>query len=353
MGGRTRKVTSAILIILAMLVLAACGGGSGAGQNGSESGQQDSGGSQSSTLVKARLVFNSNTSNLVSFLAADQNLYEKYGVDAEIIVAGSGAESNELLASGRADGGTLGLGPSVVAWSNGINLVPVVKYRDGADVYSILAHKDAGIQTIADLKGKRVAVAKGTDPETAFILALKAHGVEYSELEVLDVKWADQPALLDRGEVDAVNSNEPFTTTMLNTMSDKVMMIERLTPYYGNGGLMLLTEDFVSKHPEAAKGITLAFWEGHKIVREQPELAIETLKKWLNLDDDTAQSTLQYFGARPQLTDVTIRDLGINVDLLLEQGKIRSTPDVEKHMEPGLRLQDELMQNPEYKALLP
>lgn len=302
--------------------------------------------------VPVKIVLNRNTSNLVGFIAVDQGLFKKHGLDVDLTVGSSGAESNELLASGRVDGGTLGLGPSVISWAIGLKLVPVVKYRDGAEVYSIIARNDSGINSIADLAGKRVAVTKGTDPETAFILALRAHGIEYSEVNVLDVRWADQPALLDRGDIDAANANEPFGSIMLKTMGDKVKLVERLGDYYGDGGLMLLSEEFVNANPNAAKAMALAYWEGHQIIREQPEIAIASLKKWLNLDDETAKTTRDLFGARPLLTEQTIEDLKTNADILSEGDRIRSVPDIDAWMSKGIALQNELLANPENKALV-
>lgn len=300
-----------------------------------------------------KIVLNRNTSNLVPYIAADQKLFEKYGVTADISVVSSGAESNELLASGRMDGGTLGLGTAVIAWANGQTIIPVVKYRDGADVYSVIARKGIGITSIKDLKGKTVAVTKGTDPETAFILALKANGLSTRDVRIIDSKWADHAALLERGDIDAANANEPFGTKILKSIPDKVTLVERLTPYYGNGGVMVLREQVLKDNPEAARGVVLAFWEAHKIIREQPEIAIASLKKWLQLDDETASDTLKFFGARPLLTEQTSKDLQTNIDLLVEGKKIRSKPDVAKFMNPGIALQKILMTDPNYGKLLP
>lgn len=298
------------------------------------------------------IVLNRNTSNLAGYIASDLDLFKKHGADIEIVVAGSGSESNELMATGRVDGGTLGLGPTVITWANGFDFVPLVKYRDGAEVYSIIARKGAGISEIADLKGKRVAVTKGTDPETALILALQAHGLDYSDIQVLDSKWADHAALLDRGDVDAINANEPFGSLIARTMSDKAVLLERLGPYYGNGGFVLISKQAMEDKPEAAKALVLAYWEAHKIIKENPEVAIESIRKWLQLDDETARETITLFGARPLLTEKTVADLKINVELLKEGNRIRSVPDVDAAMAVGMAHQEQLRSNPDYAQYL-
>lgn len=303
--------------------------------------------------IPLHVVLNRNTSNLIGFLAHDQHLFEKYGLDVKISVASNGAESNELLAAGRADGGTLGLGTLVIAWANGQKLVPLAKYRDGAAVYSIIARKGAGIAKIEDIKGKKAAVTKGTDPETGFILALRAHGVSYSDVNVINAKWADMAALLDRGEVDVANANEPFGTKMLNTMSDKVVLISRLTPYYGDGGVIALSAAALEKYPKAGEALALAYWEGHKIVRDQPEKAVATLEKWLKLDKATAEESLKTFGAQPLMSDVTVKDLETNADIMLANNKIRGKPDIAGLMQPAFAIQSRLLKNPSAKVLLP
>jgi ABC-type nitrate/sulfonate/bicarbonate transport system substrate-binding protein len=322
-------------------------------QSGTVVGADTVSGAKSTKLVPLHIVLNRNTSNLIGFLADDQHLFEKYGLDVKITVASNGSESNELLAAGRADGGTLGLGTLVIAWANGQKLVPLAKYRDGAAVYSIIARKGAGISKIEDIKGKKAAVTKGTDPETGFILALKAHGVAYSDVNVINAKWADMAALLDRGEIDVANANEPFGTKMLNTMSDKVVLIERLTPYYGDGGVIALSAAALAKYPKAGEALALAYWEGHKIVRDQPEKAVASLEKWLKLDKATAEESLKTFGAQPLMSDVTVKDLETNADIMLANNKIRSKPDIAALMKPAFAIQEELLKNPAAKALLP
>lgn len=298
------------------------------------------------------LVLNRNTSNLAGFIASDLDLFRKHGADVGIVIAGTGSESNEMLATGRVDGGTLGLGPTVIAWANGFDFVPVVKYRDGAEVYSIVVRKDAGISEVSDLKGKRVAVTKGTDPETAFILALRAHGITYSDVQILDAKWADHAALLDRGDVDAVNANEPFGSLIVQSMSEKAELLERLGPYYGNGGFVLINRKAMEDKPDAVKAVVLAYWEAHEIIRENPDIAIESIKKWLQLDDDIANETINLFGARPLLTEKTIADLRINAELLHEGNKIRAIPDIDSPMADGMTYQEELRSNPDYTQYL-
>ncbi len=66
-----------------------------------------------------------------------------------------------------------------------------------------MTRKDSGITKVADLKGKTVAVTKGTDPYFLLLQALKQEGISASDLTIQNLQHADYRTALDNGQVNA------------------------------------------------------------------------------------------------------------------------------------------------------
>lgn len=297
-----------------------------------------------------KLALTKSAVNIAGYIAKDEGIFEKNGLDVEVVLTASGAEANELLAAGRVDGATLGIGPTAIAWANGFKIWPVAKYGEGADVYSVMARADSDINSLSDLAGKRVAVVKGTDPETAFILGVEAAGKEYKDIQKLDTAWSEHASLLIRGDVDAANTNEPFTSIILRDFGDEVKLVTRLGEWYLNGGFVMVSDDIFEK--DEAKAIALSYWEAHALIRQYPEKAADTLVKWLDIDRDIAKDSLEHFIANPLFGNRTISDLGENFRILSEEGRIKAVPDYALMMEQSLKFQKVLLDDPANAALV-
>lgn len=297
-----------------------------------------------------KLALTKSAVNIAGYVAKEEGIFEKNGLDIEIVLTASGAEANELLAAGRVDGATLGLGPTAIAWANGFKFWPIAKYGEGADVYAVMARADSGINSLSDLAGKRVAVAKGTDPETAFILGVEAVGQNYADIQKLDAAWSEHASLLTRGDVDAANTNEPFTSIILRDFGDEVKLVTRLGEWYLNGGFVMVSDDIFAK--DEAKAIALSYWEAHDLIRDDPEKAADILVKWLDIDPDIAKSSLEHFIANPLFGDRTVSDLHENFRILSEGGRIKSIPDFAATMEQSLNFQKALLDDPANAALV-
>lgn len=81
-------------------------------------------------------------------------------------------------------------------------------HRDGT---ALVVHKDSGILSVADLRGKRVAIPNRFSNQNMLIRkALKAHGMSIDDVEILEMPPPDMPAALYSKAVDAITSGEPF-----------------------------------------------------------------------------------------------------------------------------------------------
>lgn len=70
--------------------------------------------------------------------------------------------------------------------------------------------KNSPINAVADLKGKKVAVTKGTDPYFFLLQSLATAGLSPADIEIVNLQHADGKTALERGDVDAWSGLDPF-----------------------------------------------------------------------------------------------------------------------------------------------
>ncbi|WP_170008083.1 ABC transporter substrate-binding protein [Bacillus fonticola] len=188
-----------LLIILSVVsvVLAACGSNE---ENASGEG----------TGEKVRIGYINVMDDAPAMVAEDAGYYEEEGLDAELVLFDSGTDLIKAIVNGDLDAGVLGA-TNAVSWAaQGADL----KIVGGAQMgyHSILVNEDSGIQSIEDLKGKRLATQK--QGSTADIVlngvTLTDAGLTRDDIEMTYVSPAVAVQSLQAGRVDAAFLFEPY-----------------------------------------------------------------------------------------------------------------------------------------------
>ena len=122
----------------------------------------------------------------------------------------SGPPLMEAINVGAIDLGNAGEAPPIFAQAAGAPLVYVAYEPPAPKGEAILVPKTSPLKTVADLKGKKVALNKGSNVHYLLVKALEKAGVKYSEIEPVFLAPADARAAFERGAVDAWVIWDPF-----------------------------------------------------------------------------------------------------------------------------------------------
>jgi len=123
----------------------------------------------------------------------------------QVFFAGTGPAQNEALAQGVIDFGFYGGVPNVLGLAGGIPAHIVSTRRStGTGNYYIGVIKDSPINTIADLRGKRIAVQKGTNPYQLLVKLLESKGIAEKDVNLINLQNADALVALNAGALDAI-----------------------------------------------------------------------------------------------------------------------------------------------------
>ncbi len=134
-----------------------------------------------------------------------QDEFGKNGPKIELdYFAGTGPAINEALAQNQTDFGSYGGLPNVIGLAGGIP-AKVVLVRGSTGVSGLVAQRpDLPLRSFADLKGRRIAVQKGTNPYMTLVLSLESAGVKESQVTIVNLERNDALAAFRAGHVDAI-----------------------------------------------------------------------------------------------------------------------------------------------------
>lgn len=193
----------------AAALLSACGGGDDTATTATtapaagQSPGKDFGGKTITTAVYAR--------NHASSMLEWQRFAPR-GLTVKPVIVTSAAEISRLLAAGELDFGLMGYYNTLFeATTTGIKAKVIsMCSRQGI---GLIARSDRGIRTMADFKGKKVAVPPPGVQVLALTAALDKVGLKLDrDVTAVPLGFADQPAALERGDVDAYMGTEPLCT---------------------------------------------------------------------------------------------------------------------------------------------
>jgi len=204
---------SMVLFAVMMLALAGC------------SGKKSAPVSEDRTLNNAeRLVIGHNQDFFPIIVAYEKGFFKDEFGDAlkiEIPNFMNGPAQNEAFKAGRIDIGNMGDLPTIQLWANGTDIQVISYLWDAPDGYSLVANKQSGIKTLADLKGKKIAVQLGSNFHKLTLKFLAAQGLTANDVEIVNLQKSEALAALKLGVVDATTLDEP---TLSQTLSEDNMV---------------------------------------------------------------------------------------------------------------------------------
>jgi sulfonate transport system substrate-binding protein len=204
------------------------------------------------------------TYNPVSIILKQRGLLEKeFAKDGISIVWVQSAGSNkalEFLNAGSIDLGSTAGSAALVARING-NPIKSIYVFSRPEWTALVTAKDSRIATVADLKGKRVAVTRGTDPHIFLVRALLDAGLSEKDISPVLLQHADGKTALIRGDVDAWAGLDPMMAQA--EIEDGARLFFR-KPQANTWGILNVREPFLKDHPDVVRRVLAAYEEARK-----------------------------------------------------------------------------------------
>ncbi len=177
----------------------------------------------------------------------EKRLVER-GVNVSWVQFPSGPVLLEALNAGSVDFGYTGDAPPIFAQAAGAELVYVAALPPDGAGEALIVRPDTPIKTVADLKGKRIGVVKGSSAHNFLVVALEKGGVKYNEIAPVFLAPADAAAAFANGSIDAWAIWDPFLA--IAEQREKARTLVSADKVLEVSGYLLASRTFASKYPK-------------------------------------------------------------------------------------------------------
>ena len=280
--------------------------------------------------AKVRLGYQATLWGAPAIVAEEEKLFAKAGANVEVIRLSSGKDIRDAMVAGRTDMGSLGATPFIVGAAKG-DLAAVGMVAYAGKTLAVVAAKDSGVKTVADLKGKRVGSQIGSVTDHIFqnVIAPKA-GLKKGDFQVFNIKFQDHVAALAAKSIDAFAGVDPYPAIAEYDALGTILVDYQdydITPV-----LLGANRPFVKEHPEAVVQFLRGWLMAVKIFREQPNRAAEIVWNSFKAQGySMPQAVLRKAVGRLDVNPDFIPALGPYLtdqgQVLVKNGQIRAVPD--------------------------
>jgi sulfonate transport system substrate-binding protein len=271
-----KKWTLALALLLVVTVLQAC-----------------SGSAETKELEKVRLdyAYYSPTSLILKNFGYAEEIFEQDGVKVEWTLSQGSNKALEFLTSNSIDFGSAAGAATLITKSKDVPLENV--YVLSQPEWTALTTINPEIQSIEDLKGKKVAATYGTDPYIFLLRALDSVGLSEKDIEYINLQHQDGYQALVKGDIDAWAGLDPIMATA--ELESGAELFYRNTDFNTYNFLNVRSE-FAENHPEAVEKVIQAYEKAREWIIANPEEAAEIIAKEAQIDLAVAKLQLERTG---------------------------------------------------------
>ncbi|BDG02392.1 ABC transporter substrate-binding protein [Anaeromyxobacter oryzae] len=193
-------------------------------------------------------------SSVVAANGSLENELKPDGIEVRwIYFSGAGPAVNEALANGQLDFAFEGDLPSLVARAGGLRTKVILAHTRFEPTY-VAVPADSPARTLEDLKGKRVAVFKGTNLQLALYRVLESKSLKDSEFKLINMSTNDGNAALLSKDIDAqVSGSDVFP--LVERGVARIVYSTQGDPRLGRVSHLLVTEEFAARYPAVVQRV--------------------------------------------------------------------------------------------------
>lgn len=300
-----------------LLILTSCGGASSTGA--------------AATTAPETLRLDYAYYNPLSLVLKQQGWLEKdlaqQNIKVEWVLSQGSNKALEFLNGSSIDFGSTAGAAALIGRANG-NPLKAIYIFSKPEWTALVTGPKSAIKTVADLKGKRVAATRGTDPYIFLLRALDQAGLSEKDIELIPLQHPDGRAALEKGDVDAWAGLDPH---MAKAELESGARLFYRNPDFNSYGVLNVRAEFARQHPALVDQVLAAYEQARQWALAHPEELKKTLATEAKLSEAVAAKQLERtdfanisFGTAQR---ATITAAG---DVLKKSGVIEQGVDVNK-----------------------
>lgn len=265
-------------------------------------------------------------------LAKEQGLLEKRfaGTQVQWVEFPAGPQMLEALNIGSLDVGSTGDIPPLFAQAAGADLVYIGAEPAKPAAEVILVRGDSPVQSVAALKGRKVALQKGSSAHNLVLRALNKAGLNFKDIQPVYLSPADARAAFEHGSVDAWAVWDPYASLMLSEGHSRLLANGEGLGL--SGPIYTARRGYAKDNAAFVQDLLAALTAAEALTRSQREQSVQILTRSMGLP---AAVVARYVDNRPlspvlPITDAVIAAQQATADLFFENRLLPKRVDVSK-----------------------
>lgn len=253
---------------------------------------------------------------------------------------GTGPAINEAFANGQLDFANYGGLPNIIGRGAGLHTHVLAAY--GTSPTYLVARNGSGIETLADLRGRKISVQLGTILQLALASLLERAGLTAKDVQIFDLMAADQISALQSGDIDAVVGTSSVLSIVERGYGKIVFTSKGKIDPAAVFGSFVVADDFAAKYPDIARRVLKQYLRAaYFAAQEENRNALYDI--WARAGQSRASVAIDYDGdslrerADPLLDAFYIANVKRGVQFAVDSKLIKTGFDVEGWLDrPGL-----------------
>ena len=245
------------------------------------------------------------------------------GLKIEHRIFAKGLDIMQAIIAGEIDVGATGSEAAISGRAAGTAIYIVAGFAKGGA--RLVAEPNAGIKSVADLKGKKVGVTRGGIQEVLLAAVLGEAGLTASDqtgkdVQLLYLNYPDLNQALLSKQLDAIMQTEPQSSQAINNKFGVEVMKPYNTPIGSPVRTLVMTEKLYNANPLAAQKLMNCFVKATKTFIDEPATAETFVKETLFKGQITAEDFQAAIGNSPYTMDITPAHIQATTDTMAKYG---------------------------------
>lgn len=254
-----------------------------------------------------------------------EETFKTQGTSVQWVFSRGSNNSLEFLNSGASNFALTSSISAFVARANGQPVKAVYSYL-WAEPSALVVLANSPIKSVADIKGKKIAATKGTDPYFFLLRTLDANGLAPSDVEIVHLQHPEGRVALEQGRVDVWAGLDPH---LAGIQAAGARFIYR-NPAFGLAAFLNTSESFLNEHPQEVRTVLKAYERARRWIIDHPKQTAELIAEETKLPAEVITLQLgRYDFSRPVPGAAHLNAIKPVIPLLLKDGILRRNTDTE------------------------
>lgn len=281
-------------------------------------------------------------SAIVSSVGIAKGFFAQEGLEVTQVFGERPTDTIPAVLAGQADFAFSATPPFLAAISSGADLVAVGVFSYGYSGHLIASKSNANLKTLADFRGKRIGMQRGTGVTNVFLIAAEKAGLKESDFVITNLRVPDMPTAMQGGSFDAVLGWEPGMSRIVALgFGVRAISAEQLEKLAGITYVFPLfaTRATLKNRPDVVQRFMNGWAKALHFAHTQRAESLQILRKTLGSavahmsDQELGDLVDVYRKDRAAFSEADQQDFRIMQDFMLRDGQIKTKVDLAAHID--------------------